>query len=262
MFLVFVSPPRAHPKCPLPLAAERPALSCQPSRDRTWHLSSSLRSSLRQHAQPPHFSPTVALTHRASRRSHTRDRFPGLRRSRPRPRAPDDLVAPALVFSPARPSASSHNTLRRSFLWRLTTMAYDPSSRDSSPLSSVPSTSPSPPPEFRSIARSPVPYPSPSSSKRSSAEASPVPENMSPTPASGDDAASPPRKRRKLEPKPRTTEHLDLRTGEVEKGQQDQLDRLLKVLHKKKKIVVIAGAGISVSAGSACSPRFFTASSR
>jgi len=128
-------------------------------------------------------------------------------------------------------------------------MTYDSDSRASSPLSSVPSTSPSPPPELRSLVFSNG-YPSPSSSKRSSAETSPVPENMSLTPASGDD--SPPRKKRKLaEPKPRTTEYLDLRFGEVAASEQAQLDRLLKVLHKKKKIVVIAGAGISVSAGSA-----------
>jgi NAD-dependent histone deacetylase SIR2 len=38
--------------------------------------------------------------------------------------------------------------------------------------------------------------------------------------------------------------------GEVDASQKPQLDRLLKVLHKKRKIVVIAGAGISVSAGS------------
>jgi NAD-dependent histone deacetylase SIR2 len=73
---------------------------------------------------------------------------------------------------------------------------------------------------------------------------------MTPTPPSGDDSGSPPRKKRKLaEPKPRTTERLDLRFGEVDPAEQAQLDRLLKVLHKKRKIVVIAGAGISVSAG-------------
>lgn len=72
---------------------------------------------------------------------------------------------------------------------------------------------------------------------------------MACTSASGDDEP-PPAKRRKLaEPKPRTTQHLDLRLGEVDASQKSQLDRLLKVLHKKRKIVVIAGAGISVSAG-------------
>lgn len=117
----------------------------------------------------------------------------------------------------------------------------------SSPLSSPASLSPSPPPDFLSFART---YPSPSSSQRSSAKASPAPDAMACTPASGDDDGPPPAKRRKLaEPKPRTTEHLDLRLGEVDASQKPQLDRLLKVLHKKRKIVVIAGAGISVSAG-------------
>ncbi|MCJ1312878.1 hypothetical protein MMC25_006554 [Agyrium rufum] len=60
-----------------------------------------------------------------------------------------------------------------------------------------------------------------------------------------------PKKRRRTEPKPRTTEKLDLRapnavyTRETSPG----LDRLLKVLQKRRKIVVIVGAGISVSAG-------------
>lgn len=108
--------------------------------------------------------------------------------------------------------------------------------------------SPSPPPDFPPFARS---YPSPSASQRSSAKASPAPETMACTSASGDDDGPPPTKRRKLaEPKPRTTQHLDLRLGEVDASQKPQLDRLLKVLHKKRKIVVIAGAGISVSAGS------------
>ncbi|KAL8936277.1 MAG: hypothetical protein Q9211_004260 [Gyalolechia sp. 1 TL-2023] len=61
-----------------------------------------------------------------------------------------------------------------------------------------------------------------------------------------------PRKRTKAEPKPRKTEYLNLqeRNNLPPLDQQSQLDTLLKVLRKKKKIVVIAGAGISVSAGS------------
>jgi len=59
----------------------------------------------------------------------------------------------------------------------------------------------------------------------------------------------PPAKRRKLAPpKPRTTEYVDLERRSDE--DEVQLDRLLSALRKKKKIVVIAGAGISVSAGS------------
>lgn len=57
-----------------------------------------------------------------------------------------------------------------------------------------------------------------------------------------------------MEPKPRTTEHLDLsqlpHCPAID--QEAQVDLLLKVLRKRRKIVVIAGAGISVSAGSKC----------
>lgn len=62
-----------------------------------------------------------------------------------------------------------------------------------------------------------------------------------------DDA--PPAKRRKVtQPKQRNTEALDLEKRD--EAAETQLDRLLSVLRRKKKIVVIAGAGISVSAGS------------
>ncbi|KAK7969622.1 hypothetical protein PG988_008695 [Apiospora saccharicola] len=57
-------------------------------------------------------------------------------------------------------------------------------------------------------------------------------------------------KRRKVERKPRTTEHLNLKAGYTDSQQDEELiERLKSSLHKKKKIVVIAGAGISVSAG-------------
>ena len=61
----------------------------------------------------------------------------------------------------------------------------------------------------------------------------------------------PARKRRKIEPRIRTTQYLDL-TSDTAQSQYDQseaLDSLLKALRKRRKIVVIAGAGISVSAG-------------
>jgi NAD-dependent histone deacetylase SIR2 len=90
--------------------------------------------------------------------------------------------------------------------------------------------------------------PSPSSSRRSSAKTSPAPEDM-PSPPSSNDDDPPPAKRRKLtDPKERTTEYLDL-TTDITDEEKPQLQRLLNVLHKKRKIVVIAGAGISVSAG-------------
>ncbi|OLN95928.1 NAD-dependent protein deacetylase hst4 [Colletotrichum chlorophyti] len=57
----------------------------------------------------------------------------------------------------------------------------------------------------------------------------------------------PARKRRKITPpKERTTEHLDL---ENVAENDEKLARLVSALKKRKKIVVIAGAGISVSAG-------------
>lgn len=62
----------------------------------------------------------------------------------------------------------------------------------------------------------------------------------------------PPAKRRKTEPKPRTTEHLTLQSPtELSPHEEELLDQLTSALRKRKKIVVIAGAGISVSAGSA-----------
>ncbi|KAK7753743.1 hypothetical protein SLS62_004367 [Diatrype stigma] len=60
----------------------------------------------------------------------------------------------------------------------------------------------------------------------------------------------PPAKRRKTEPKPRTTEHLTLQSPqELSPHEEELLDQLTSALRKRKKIVVIAGAGISVSAG-------------
>ena len=106
--------------------------------------------------------------------------------------------------------------------------------------------SPSPPPAFhvRSL-------PSPSSSRRSSAKTTPAPEDMPSPPSSNDDEPRP-AKRRKLASAPdangRTTEYLDL-TQDITDEDKPQLQRLLNALHKKRKIVVIAGAGISVSAG-------------
>jgi NAD+-dependent protein deacetylase SIR2 len=63
------------------------------------------------------------------------------------------------------------------------------------------------------------------------------------------DGPPPPKRRRVAAPaKPRTTSYIDLESrGEDE---DENLGRLLSALRKKKKIVVIAGAGISVSAGS------------
>ncbi|KAF2430481.1 DHS-like NAD/FAD-binding domain-containing protein [Tothia fuscella] len=96
-------------------------------------------------------------------------------------------------------------------------------------------------------------YPSPVSSQLSSVgnTPSPSPEVMASTPKrenNRNEDGSPPAKRRKTSssPQPRITETLDL-SSPVD--QEAQLDKLLKVLYKKRKIVVVAGAGISVSAG-------------
>ncbi|KAK7417936.1 hypothetical protein QQX98_004238 [Neonectria punicea] len=70
-----------------------------------------------------------------------------------------------------------------------------------------------------------------------------------------DDASAnglPPAKRRRITPpKERTTEYLDLSKPDSEFSPEDnrRMERLVAALRKKKKIVVIAGAGISVSAG-------------
>jgi len=59
-------------------------------------------------------------------------------------------------------------------------------------------------------------------------------------------------KRQKSPPKPRETVFLELRSSDPEivgTDQKRQLETLMKLLRKKRKIVVIAGAGISVGAG-------------
>ena len=60
----------------------------------------------------------------------------------------------------------------------------------------------------------------------------------------------PARKRRKIESKERTTRHLNL-TWDADWSSEDEsaLEMMLKALRKRRKIVVVAGAGISVSAG-------------
>ncbi len=79
--------------------------------------------------------------------------------------------------------------------------------------------------------------------------------------ANDGDGPPPAKKRRTIGPKIRVTQYLDLSPADnsswTERGydacpaeQKKQLDLLLKVLHKKRKVVVVAGAGISVSAGS------------
>ncbi|KAK8150840.1 hypothetical protein G3M48_005935 [Beauveria asiatica] len=67
-----------------------------------------------------------------------------------------------------------------------------------------------------------------------------------------DDGSERPSKRHKpVTPRQRTTKYLNLSKSHGDFTSEDsaQMDRLLSVLHRKKKIVVVAGAGISVSAG-------------
>ena len=122
-----------------------------------------------------------------------------------------------------------------------------PSSPPSSPLS-VFSKSPSlPPSPFADDASRRYPSPS-SSSALPSGRGSPMKALDAPEICVRTDGPPPPKRRKVAVPKPRTTEYVDLEN--VTPEDEVQLDRLLSALRKKKKIVVIAGAGISVSAGS------------
>ena len=129
----------------------------------------------------------------------------------------------------------------------------------SSPLSTL-SSSPEPPDYFESdtgelypsMGRKQAahvvipPYPSPPASQNTSVNGSPTPDGAE----SGVDGP-PPAKRRKVskEPKERSTHWLDLRPSEISEDDREHLDRVLSALHRRQKIVVIAGAGMSRSAG-------------
>ena len=103
-------------------------------------------------------------------------------------------------------------------------------------------------------------YPSPTSTAATSGMQSPIklgepldcPEmRRLGSQASSDDGPPPAKKRKVAVPKERTTEYLDLTKSNDELTSHDnlQMERLLGALRKRKKIVVVAGAGISVSAG-------------
>ncbi|ETN46150.1 uncharacterized protein HMPREF1541_00334 [Cyphellophora europaea CBS 101466] len=94
----------------------------------------------------------------------------------------------------------------------------------------------------------------PSSPLSEPRDISPPPDFRDITPPLSQDAGEdmpPARKRRKLEARMRTTQYLDLtsETAQALHDREQSLDLLLKALRKRRKIVVIAGAGISVSAG-------------
>ncbi|KAL8997229.1 MAG: hypothetical protein Q9169_003422 [Polycauliona sp. 2 TL-2023] len=110
----------------------------------------------------------------------------------------------------------------------------------SSDLSSVGSLSPPPP----------FDYPSPPSSQETFSD-HPESQQTGKKRSHSSDEQEPSKKRRKADPKPRITQHLDFQTNinPLSADQKCQRDTLYKILSKRKKIVVIAGAGISVSAG-------------
>lgn len=90
-------------------------------------------------------------------------------------------------------------------------------------------------------------YPSPMSSSTVSGTQSPI-KLGDPI---ADDSPRPTKKRRLAAPRVRSTAYLDLAKPNEEATHEDNfhLQRLLSALRGKRKIVVIAGAGISVSAG-------------
>ncbi|KJZ76680.1 hypothetical protein HIM_04016 [Hirsutella minnesotensis 3608] len=90
-------------------------------------------------------------------------------------------------------------------------------------------------------------YPSPMSSSTLSGTQSPI-KLGDPV---ADDNPRPVKKRRLAPPRDRSTTYLDLMKPDEDCTHEDKfhLQRLLSALKKKKKVVVIAGAGISVSAG-------------
>jgi NAD-dependent histone deacetylase SIR2 len=148
----------------------------------------------------------------------------------------DSLLAPPSLCQPQRldfnMSASS------------SPLSSPLSSPQSSPLSSVASRSPSPP----------VDYPSPPSSNLSDTGATSKIRDAQDTP---DREGPPPAKRqRTMKSKELNTEYLNLRAlndsdDEMHHNTQEpKLRKLMEVLRSKRKIVVVAGAGISVSAGS------------
>ena len=117
----------------------------------------------------------------------------------------------------------------------------------SSPLSSLASRSPSLPVDYD--------YPSPPSSNVSDTGLSSPQKRNTPDVVAEDD--QPPAKKRKTaQPKERKTEYLDLSALNESSDERDhvihdeKLRKLTEVLRSKRKIVVVAGAGISVSAGS------------
>lgn len=107
---------------------------------------------------------------------------------------------------------------------------------------------------IRSVSPPPLDYPSPQSTQENAESTSSSQDESQKRPLESDDLP-PAKKRKSVEAKPRTTVHLDLQSPSPAADQSSQLALLLKVLRKRRKIVVIAGAGISTAAGGeSCAP--------
>lgn len=103
----------------------------------------------------------------------------------------------------------------------------------------------------RSVSPPPLDYPSPQSTQENGGIISSTQDQSQKRPREPDDPP-PAKKRKSVEAKPRTTVHLNLQSPSSAADQSSQLALLLKVLRKRRKIVVIAGAGISTAAGGEC----------
>ena len=124
------------------------------------------------------------------------------------------------------------------------------SESDCSALTDLSSELSSAPPSPKSTLFLNAPYPTPDSSQAQSTCSSSS-EGDGRKRRHDDDESCPAKKRKKADSRERTAVHVDLkpnaRLSTIE--QSSQVDLLLKVLRKRRKIVVVAGAGISTSAG-------------
>ena len=96
----------------------------------------------------------------------------------------------------------------------------------------------------------PTAYPTPDSSQTHSTYSSSSEQDCRKR-RHNDDECAPIKRRKTGEPKARTTILVDLKSPSrlPVTGHSSQVEHLLKVLRKRRKIVVVAGAGISTSAG-------------
>ncbi|KAM3509530.1 hypothetical protein MY10362_000524 [Beauveria mimosiformis] len=151
----------------------------------------------------------------------------------------------SLPSNDAYPSSSSSPCSPRSTSPRA---ASEPPSSPLSALSKTPSLPNSPILPSNSARR----YPSPESLPAdASGTHTPVKRGDRSSSQSDDGSERPSKRHKPVTPRQRTTKYLNLSKSHGDFTSEDsaQMDRLLSVLHRKKKIVVVAGAGISVSAG-------------